>query len=95
MANISSGQDTYGSLQTDKCKIYAVFDGHGGDSIAQALANGNNSHDSLLNILAKNLENLSEETDPIAIIKSSFIEMDKLLSKVYTGGNRFYSNSCN
>ena len=85
LANISSGQDTYGSLQTDKCKIYAVFDGHGGDSIAQALANGNNSHDSLLNILAKNLENLSEETDPIAIIKSSFIEMDKLLSKVYTG----------
>ena len=85
LANISSGQDTFGSLETDKCKIYAVFDGHGGDSISKALANGNESHGSLLNILSKNLEEMVEGIDPVSTIKSSFVEMDKLLSKVYTG----------
>jgi len=92
LRNISSAQDQISQFSNQICKIFAVFDGHGGNEISNALTNGIN--DIIPSLTEKICQNISLnhnnkdklEVDEIKqIIHETFIFIDNQLKNIYSG----------
>ena len=87
LANISKGEDRVSSEETDTCKVYAVFDGHGGPQVSNQLANGYGDIPSFPIYLSNKIleESVKEGFEMVSLLDSAFLEYDKIMSKIHRG----------
>lgn len=82
-------EDTYSMMDFviggNKCKLFGVFDGHGGDKVSKRLSD---NKDGLFPFLINRLTNKSSNVSVIELLRTSFLDFDlMLLNDKYKDGS--------